>query len=161
MRMLFKPVTAILVTTIVIINTIGSLWYDFFTGNHRQTYIMLMSCIIWGLLSFFRPKYVPYIIYFTQVLIMLNWYGQLDTLQESDSREVEFRSLMLTIVLQQLNYNSFANNLFFQSVTIIVPHYLLLWKVQGLFDVESSVTTMRILTMTFVVILLHVGHYLK
>ena len=68
---------------------------------------------------------------------------------------------MLIIILQQVNYNSYLDNLVLQTLSIFIPHYLLMNKVQSLFQVEHDVQVARILTFAFIVTLLHMGHYLK
>jgi hypothetical protein len=96
---LCKPVVTILLLTIFITLLAGNMWKAFFTGEHRQNYVTIFCCLIWGLISKFKPKRGPWVLYITQVLFVLNWYDRLEHLQEDDSREAELRILMLIIVL--------------------------------------------------------------
>jgi hypothetical protein len=112
-------------------------------------------------LTFLAPKLAPLLTVIAQALHGIAWYIFFDKFQTEDDRELEFRSILMIVTLNAVNYNTFKGQLLLMTPAILIPHLLICNKVRQKFEVETDVTMTRLFNIFMLAFLLLLGHYLK
>jgi len=65
--------------------------------------------------------------------------------------------------MSAINYNSFLDNLIMLTLSILIPHYMVMLKVQNILGLNLTLiqTLWRFNMMVMIVVLLHISHYLR